>query len=54
MIRGVKDNGDDADILYTFNPIKPPGYMKNIIPNNVLYQKSAKEPFVPYTLFCTF
>ena len=42
IISGVKDNGNDTDILYTFNITEPPGYMINIIPNNVLYQNVTK------------
>ena len=42
-ISGVKDNGKDTDILYTFNLIEPPGFMINIIPTNVLYQNVTKE-----------
>ena len=38
-ISGVEDNGNDTDILYTFNLIEPPGYLINIIPTNVPYQK---------------
>ena len=36
IISGVKDNGNDTDIIYTFNLIEPPGYMVIIVPNNVL------------------
>ena len=43
IISGVIDNGNDTDILYTFNLIEPPGYMINIIPNNVLYQNVTKD-----------
>ena len=43
IISGVKDNGNDTDILYTFNLIEPPGYMINIIPNNVLYQNVTED-----------
>ena len=43
IISGVKDNGNDTDILYTFNLVEPPGYMINIIPNDVLYQKVTKD-----------
>ena len=43
IISGVKDNGNDTDILYTFNITEPPGYMINIIPNNVLYQNVTKD-----------
>ena len=38
-ISGVDDNGNDTDILYTFNIIEPRGYVINIIPTNVSYQK---------------
>ena len=37
IISGVKDYGNDTDILCTFNLIEPPGYMINIIPKKVLY-----------------
>ena len=43
IISGVKDSGNDTDILYIFNLIEPPGYMINIIPNNVLYQNVTKD-----------
>ena len=43
IISGVKDNGNDTDLLYTFNLIQPPGYMINIIPKNVLYQIVTKD-----------
>ena len=43
IISGVKDNGNDTDQLYTFILIEPPGYMINIIPNNVLYQNVTKD-----------
>ena len=43
IIFGDKDNGNDTDILYTFNLIEPPGYMINIISNNVLYQNVTKD-----------
>ena len=43
VISGVKVNGNNTDIHYTFNLIEPPGYMTNIIPNNVLYQNVTKE-----------
>ena len=42
IISGAKDNDNDTDILYTFNLIEPPGYMINILPNNVLYQNVTK------------
>ena len=43
VISGVKDNGKDTDILYTFNLTEPPGYLINIIPTNILYQNVTKE-----------
>ena len=43
IISGAKDNGNDTDILYTFNLVEPPGYMISIIPNDVLYQKVTKD-----------
>ena len=43
IISGAKDNGIDTDILYTFNPTEPPGYLINIIPTNILYQKVTKD-----------
>ena len=38
VISGVKDNGNNTDILYTFTLTEPPGYLINIIPTNILYQ----------------
>ena len=43
IISGAKDNGKDTDILYTFNLTEPPGYLKNIIPTNILYQNVTKD-----------
>ena len=43
VISGVKDNGEDTDILYTFNLTEPPGYLINIIPTNILYQNVTKD-----------
>ena len=43
MISGVKDNGKDTDILYTFNLTEPPGYLINIMPTNILYQNVTKD-----------
>ena len=40
---GVKDNGKDTDILYTFNLTEPPGYLINIMPTNILYQNVTKD-----------
>ena len=43
VISGVKDNGKDTDILYTFNITEPPGYLINIIPTKILYQNVTKD-----------
>ena len=43
LISGVKDNGNNTDILYTFNLTEPPGYLINIIPTNILYQNITKD-----------
>ena len=43
VISGVKNNGKSTDILYTFTLTEPPGYLKNIIPTNILYQKITKD-----------
>ena len=43
IISGAKDNGNDTDILYTFNLTEPPGYLINIIPTNILYQNVTKD-----------
>ena len=43
VISGVKDNGNNTDILYTFTLTEPPGYLINIIPTNILYQNVAKD-----------
>ena len=43
MISGVKDNGNNTDILYTFTLTEPPGYLINIIPTNILYQNVTKD-----------
>ena len=37
VISGVKDNGNNTDILYTFTLTEPPGYLINIIPTNIFY-----------------
>ena len=42
-ISGVKDNGNNTDILYTFTLTEPPGYLINFIPTNILYQKETKN-----------
>ena len=42
VISGVKENGNETDILHTFNLTEPPGYLMNIISNNLLYQKNFK------------
>ena len=43
VISGVKDNGNNRDILYTFTLTEPPGYLINIIPTNVLYQNVTED-----------
>ena len=43
IISGAKDNGEDTDVLYTFNLTEPPGYLINIIPTNILYQNVTKD-----------
>ena len=43
VISGVKDNGNNTDILYTFTITEPPGYLINIIPTNILYQNVTKD-----------
>ena len=35
VISGVKDNGNNTDILYTFTLTEPPGYLINIISTNI-------------------
>ena len=42
MISGVKDNGNNTDILYTFT-LTEPGYLINIIATNILYQNVTKD-----------
>ena len=43
VIPGVKDNGDNTDIIYTFTLTEPPGYLINIIPTVFLYQNVNKD-----------
>ena len=43
VISGVKDNGNNTDIQYTFTLTEPPGYLINIIPTNILYQNITKD-----------
>ena len=43
VISGVKDNGNNTDILYTFTLTEPPGYLINIIPTNILHQNVTKD-----------
>ena len=40
---GIKDNGYNSDIIYTFNLTEPPGYMKVITPTKVLYRNVTKD-----------
>ena len=42
-ISGVKDNGNNTDILYTFTLTEPPGYLINIITTDILYQNETKD-----------
>ena len=46
VISGVKDNGNNTDILYTITLTEPPGYFINIIPTNILYQNVTKDRIV--------
>ena len=43
VISGVKDNGNNTDIRYTFTLTEPPGFLINIIPTNILNQNVTKE-----------
>ena len=43
VISGVKDNGNNTDILHTFTLTEPPGYLINFIPTNILYQNVTKD-----------
>ena len=43
MISGVKDSGNNPDILYNFTITEPTGYLINIIPTNILYQNVTKD-----------
>ena len=43
VISGVKDNGNNTDILYTVTLTEPPGYLINIIPSNILHQNVTKD-----------
>ena len=43
VISGVKDIGNNTDILYTFTLTEPPGYLINITPTNILYQNVTKN-----------
>ena len=50
VITGVKDNGNNTDILYTFTLTEPPGYLINTIPTNILYGNVTKDR-IKYTEF---
>ena len=41
-ISGVKENGNDTDILYTFNLIEPPGYIIKTITNMYSFKMLQK------------
>ena len=43
VISGVKGNGNNTNILYTFTLTEPPGYLINIIPTIILYQNVTKD-----------
>ena len=43
VISGVKDNGNNTDILHTFTLTEPPGFLINIIPTNILCQNVTKD-----------
>ena len=43
VMSGVKDNGKNTGILYTFTLTEPPGYLINISPTNILYQNVTKD-----------
>ena len=43
VISGVKDNGNNTDILYLFTLTEPPGYLIIIIPTIILYQIVTKD-----------
>ena len=43
VITGVKDNGINIDMLYTFTLTEPPGYLINIILTNILCQNVTKD-----------
>ena len=43
VISGVKDNGNNTHIPYTFTLTYPPGYLINIIRTNILYQNVTKD-----------
>ena len=46
VITGVKDNGNNTDILYNFTLTEPPGHLTNIMPTNILYQNLTKVNIV--------
>ena len=43
VLSGVKDKGNNTDILYTFTLTEPPGYLINFIPTDILYQNVTKD-----------
>ena len=43
VISGVKDNGNNTDILHTFTLTEPPIYLINIIPTNIFHQNVTKD-----------
>ena len=43
VISGFKDNDKNTVMIYTFTLTELPGYLINIIPNNILYQNVTKD-----------
>ena len=43
VISGVKDNGNNTDILYTFTLFELQGYLIHFIPTILLYQNVTKD-----------
>ena len=43
VISGVKDNGNNTDILYNFIPTEPPGHLINFISAKIFYRNSTKD-----------
>ena len=43
IIPGIKVNGNNFDILHTFNQSETPGYMMFNLPKKLLYQNIRKD-----------